>query len=234
MKDRIATTRRTGESPEKSRSARRGQPGGGLVMTFAVQRLGDSARAALVAHFLALSAEDRRLRFGSSISPDGIAGYVDRIDFDRDAVFAVHDDDLTLVGVAHVAFEHSIAELGLSVLPGHRGQGVGGALFERAAVHARNRFIPRLFMHCLAENAPIMRMARRFGMDIVTDIGDADAHLELPPASAASITAELVTDRFALYDHALRTHAAAWMRVNAAMTGVTPVSGQGRADPACK
>lgn len=157
-------------------------------MTVTVQRLNDSARVGHPAHFLALPAEDRRLRFGSLLSPDGIAAYVDKIDFDRDAVFAVHDDHLALAGVAHVAFGDDHAELGLSVLPAHRGHGVGSALFERASAHARNRFVPRLFMHCLKENVPIMRIARRFGMAIVADVGDADAdaHLELPPASLAT------------------------------------------------
>lgn len=191
-------------------------------MSVVVQRLDERARAALLAHFLALPWEDRRLRFGTPLSPESIASYVEKIDFDRDAVFAVHDDRLTLVGVAHVAFGDDLAELGLSVLPEHRGHGVGGALFERAATHARNRLVPRLFMHCLAENAPIMRIARRFGMDIVTEVGDADAHLALPPASPVSIAGEFVTDRLALYDHALKANAASWKRINDALLGVAP------------
>jgi GNAT superfamily N-acetyltransferase len=201
-------------------------------MNVAVQRLDASARAPLVMHFLALPAKDRRRRFGSSLAPEGIAAYVDKIDFERDAVFAVHDDRLVLVGVAHVAFGDDLAELGLSVLPAHRGHGIGGALFERAAAHARNRFIPRLFMHCLEENAPIMHIARRFGMDVVTSIGDADAHLELPPASPASIAGEFVTDRFALYDHALKAHIAAWKRINAALMEAAPAPGPSQTDSA--
>jgi GNAT superfamily N-acetyltransferase len=179
-------------------------------MTIAVQRLGASARGALVTHFLALPADDRRLRFGSSLPPDRIAAYVDAIDFGRDAVFAVHDDRLRPVGVVHVAFGDDLAELGLSVLPAQRGLGIGGALFERAATHARNRDVRLLLMHCMAANGPIMRIARRSGMSIVTDSGDADAQLELPPASPASITGEFVTDRFAQYDHAIKVQAAAW------------------------
>jgi len=183
----------------------------------AVLRLNDGARDALAGHFLALPPEDRRLRFGSSLASEAIIAYVDAIDFDRDAVFGVHDDRLALVGVAHAAFGDDQAELGLSVLPGHRGHGVGAALFDRAAEHARNRFVPRLFMHCLSENAAIIRIARKAGMDIVTEAGDVDAHLMLPPASPESITGEYMTDRFALYDFALKAEVAAWNRISAAL-----------------
>ena len=151
------------------------------MSTIPVQRLNEQARDGVVAHFLSLSAEDRRLRFGSSLSAEGIASYVDRIDFERDAAFAVHDDSLLIVGIAHVALSDDHAELGLSVLPAHRGRGVGSALFERGAQHARNRFVRTLFMHCLRENAAIVHIAQRFGMQIVTESGDADAHLELLP-----------------------------------------------------
>jgi GNAT superfamily N-acetyltransferase len=188
-------------------------------VTFAIQRLDARSRAALVAHFLALPAGDRRLRFGASLAPERIAAYVEEIDFERDAVFAAHDDRLALVGVAHVAFAGKQAELGLSVLPGHRECGAGSALFERATTHARNRFVSSLFMHCLAENAPIMRMARRFDMDVVTESGDAQAHLALSPASLTSISREFVTDRLALYDYALKAQAAAWTHVGAATLG---------------
>lgn len=187
------------------------------MTTLPVQRLNDHAREGVVAHFSSLPTEDRRLRFGSSLSPEGVASYVDRIDFERDAAFAVHDDSLRIVGIAHVALADDHAELGLSVLPAHRGRGVGSALFERGAQHARNRFVRTLFMHCLSENAAIVRIARRFGMKIVTESGDADAHLELLPASAGSIAGELADDRLALYDYALKVEVAAWKGVNSAL-----------------
>jgi ribosomal protein S18 acetylase RimI-like enzyme len=206
------------------------------MMTVTVQRLNEGARARLAVHFLALSPEDRRLRFGSSLTPEAIVAYVEGIDFDRDAVFGVHDDRLLLVGVAHAAFGDDLAELGLSVLPEHRGRGVGSALFERGAAHARNRFKSRLFMHCLKENTAIMHIARSFGMDIVADAGDADAHLALPPASPESITGEFVTDRFAVYDYALKAHVAAWNRIVAALETVNagPASANGDHEPSVK
>src|SRR5436309_4528100 len=138
-----------------------------LFSTAEVQRLTEGGRAALATHFLALSPDDRRLRFGASLSAERLAAYVAEIDLGRDAVFGVFDDALELIGVAHVAFADDVAELGISVLPEYRGRGAGRALFARAAEHARNRFVPRLFMHCLAENAAIMHIARTSGMDIV-------------------------------------------------------------------
>src|SRR4051812_27857694 len=63
-----------------------------------VQRLSDGGRDLLAAHFLALSTEDRRLRFGASLSAESIIAYVERIDFDNDAVFGLFDDELALAG----------------------------------------------------------------------------------------------------------------------------------------
>jgi GNAT superfamily N-acetyltransferase len=149
-----------------------------------IQRLNEGQRTALVAHFLALPTRDRHLRFGTPLGATAVAAYVDRINFARDAVFGVHDDRLALVGAAHVAFADDVAEVGLSVLPAHRRQGVGSALVKRAIAHARQRFAPRFFMRFLRDNAPIMRIARKFGMNIAARGGDADAYLELQPKSA--------------------------------------------------
>jgi GNAT superfamily N-acetyltransferase len=191
------------------------------MMTIAIQRLNENVRATLTAHFLALPMRDRCLRFGTSLAADAIAAYVDRINFVRDAVFGIHDDRRVLIGAAHVAFDGDLAELGLSVLPAHRGCGLGGALFERAMAHARNRRIPRLIMHFLWGNAPIMRIARRFRMNIVADGCDAHAHLDLPPIPLVSRAAELATDTFGLYDRARNALVAAWRRQGRAGTPIT-------------
>src|SRR5215472_5687428 len=88
--------------------------------TIEVQRLTEAVRPALAAHFRALPSDDLRLRFGAPISSERIEAYVAGIDFGRDAVFGVFDDELALIGVAHVGFLADAAELGISVLPGHR------------------------------------------------------------------------------------------------------------------
>ena len=179
-----------------------------------VQRLGESARPRLLEHFLGLGAEDVRLRFGAHLGAEGISpAKVERIDFDRDAAFGVYDDDLGLVAAAHVAFGTDGAELGVSVLPEYRSRGIGSALFARAVEHARNRFVTRMYVHCLAENAAMMHIARKSGMTICVDTGEAEAFLKLEPADQASLSGELMGQRLALFDYALKTQAVAMKRI---------------------
>jgi GNAT superfamily N-acetyltransferase len=189
-----------------------------------VQRLNEASRPQLERHFLALEPEDVRLRFGVVIAPAAIVAYVARIDFEVDAVFGVHDEALALVGVAHVAFTGDMAELGISVLAGHRGQGVGSGLLARSADHVRNRFVTRLFMHCLAENAAMLHIARKLGMTICVDSGEADAFLKLPPGDPASVAGEFLNQRLALFDYALKAQAMSLRE----LSGDAPATGAGR------
>jgi GNAT superfamily N-acetyltransferase len=184
-----------------------------------VQRLAEASRPQLKVHFLSLEPEDVRLRFGVPISGEAIARYVERIDFGTDTVFGVHDDELALAGVAHVGFTEDLAELGVSVLPAHRGHGIGSALLARAADHVRNRFVTRLFMHCLAENSAMLHIARKLGMTICVDAGEAEAFVKLSPADPVSVTGEFVEQRLALFDYALKVQA---MRVKEFESALRP------------
>ena len=171
-----------------------------IVSELSRQNLG-----ALEKHFLLLGIEDRRLRFGNALGDSAVLAYISRIDLDHDAAFGVFDDDLQLLGVAHLARGNGNAELGVSVLPGHRGLGIGGALLARAHTHARNWGARALFMHCLTENAAMMHLARKQGMDISAVSGEADAWLNLPPADASSHFGAVLDQRVALFDHAMKT-----------------------------
>jgi GNAT superfamily N-acetyltransferase len=220
---RDAKARRRAIEPAEVASAKRKRTGarpaaqgnGMSAKNVRVQRLTEGSRPELSRHFLSLGREDVRLRFGVVIPAAAIAEYVERIDFDADAVFGVHDEELALTAVAHVAFTDDMAELGVSVLPAHRGRGLGSALLARAAEHVRNRFVTRLFMHCLAENAVMMHVARKLGMNICVDTGEADAFLKLAPADPASVTGEFVEQRLALFDYALKSQAMRIRELNA-------------------
>ncbi|HEY6282054.1 MAG TPA: GNAT family N-acetyltransferase [Burkholderiales bacterium] len=193
-------------------------------MTVLIKQLSVISREALRRHFLALPPEDMRLRFGSALSEEALNAYVDKINFDDDAVFGVFDDNLKLTGVAHLALDpkHDAAELGVSVLPGHRGQGIGTALFKRAEAHARNHYIKILFMHCLTENQPMVHIASKSGMQVVAaGSGEADAYLELPPPDAANVAGELMQERVALWDIAMKAQFLSTKQIAQAMAGKT-------------
>jgi RimJ/RimL family protein N-acetyltransferase len=167
-------------------------------------RLRDTDRNALTQHFLALDADDRRLRFGASIADDGIRALDERIDFERDEIFGIAGDDLRLLAVVHVAFYPTKAELGLSVLPEARGRGFGNALFSRAVMHLTNRGVREVFVHCLNENGAMMHLAHKNGMRVVREGSEADAYLELPRATPGSVLSEWVWDQNARFAHDVR------------------------------
>ena len=177
-------------------------------------------RAALERHFLALVAEDRRLRFGIALGDAAVRAYVQRIDFTQHAAFGVLDDELELLGVAHLARDATSAELGVSVLAPSRGRGIGAALLARAHTRARNWGVPTLFMHCLRENGAMMHLARKQGMDIASEAGEADARLALPPADAATHFGEMFAQRVALFDYALKNQLMNARRFAEALTSV--------------
>ncbi|MGF6243306.1 MULTISPECIES: GNAT family N-acetyltransferase [Paraburkholderia] len=169
-------------------------------------------RERLLTHFLALAEDDRLLRFGQIVPDHVIENYVRAIDFTRDTVFGVFDNQLQLVGVGHLAYlpaegDKRTAEFGVSVLESVRGQGIGSRLFERAAIRSRNTHVTTLYMHCLSRNSTMMHIAKKAGMKIEYAYGEADAYLTLPPADQSSIIAEMLQEQAAVFDYALKRQA---------------------------
>ena len=175
-------------------------------MTIPVHSLNHAHLDLLKRHFDELADDDVRLRFGSLLNQDARHAYVENIRGERDAVFGVFSDDLSLLGVAHLACLDSAAELGISVLASYRGHGIGTALFERATMRARNLQIAELWMNCLAQNGAILHIARKAGMRVVVQHADADAYLELIPGNPLTIGQELAAQQFAQFDWTLKAN----------------------------
>jgi hypothetical protein len=76
-------------------------------------------------------------------------------------------------------------------------------------------------MYCLTENGAIMHLARKQGMQIIAEAGEADAVLKLPPADASSFLGAAFEQRVALFDHALKTQLAYARRLAEALTSRT-------------
>jgi RimJ/RimL family protein N-acetyltransferase len=163
-------------------------------------------------HLLQLNDDDRRLRFGPQTPDEVIAHYVEHLDFNKDTVFGIFNNDLRLIGMAHLAYlpetknQARAAEFGVSVLPEGRAQGLGTALLQRSAVHSRNTRIETLYVHCLASNKAMMHLAQKAGMRVEYAYGDADAYLKLSPASPATIVEEAANEQWADLDYAMKSN----------------------------
>ena len=177
-----------------------------------VQRLGAAHRDEIARHLLRLPAQDRRLRFGTPMPDSSIEAYVSQIDFARDQVFGILGVDLELWGMGHLALDRpsETAELGLSVDWSVRDRGYGRALLDRAVLHATNRGYRALFMHCLAENQVMLRLARNAGLSVVIGAGEADGRLALGEPTQAGAIREAIQDQFALVDTLLK-HQYSWL-----------------------
>lgn len=183
-----------------------------------VKALSKRDRRRVLRHFLALDNNDRLLRFGSILPDAQIAAYVEKIDFARDIVFGVLNRRFQLVGVGHLAFlgrdahpdsatdKEKVAEFGVSVSASARGKGVGTRLFERAAIHCRNSDVDTLYMQCLTSNRTMIHIARKAGMEIKREYGEADAYLQLPPPSPSSVLAEALEEQMAKIDYTLKAN----------------------------
>ena len=175
-----------------------------------VRELHAGHRAEILRHLLLLNEEDRRLRFGTQTPDEVIHHYVESLDFNRDAVFGSFNSQLSLIGMAHLAYlpknkgQPHAAEFGVSVLTDGRRQGIGTALLARASVHSRNTLIENLFVHCLANNRAMMHLAHKAGMRVEHAHGDADAYLKLPPANSGTIVEEAANEQWADFDYALK------------------------------
>jgi RimJ/RimL family protein N-acetyltransferase len=141
--------------------------------------------------------------------------YVARIDFTRDVVYGVYNRMFRLVAVGHLAFapratdtsdKDRVAEFGVSVSASARGLGIGSRLFERAAIHCRNSDVDTLYMHCLSSNQTMIHIAKKAGMEIQRELGEADAYLRLLPANPASMLQEAIEEQVATIDYNYKAH----------------------------
>jgi RimJ/RimL family protein N-acetyltransferase len=168
-----------------------------LTQKVPIRALNPRHRTRIAQHLLALSAQDRYLRFGYAAQDAHIQGYVDNLNFARDEIYGIFNRALVLIAVAHLAIasdplDLTRAEFGVSVNQDARGKGYGAQLFERAVVHARNEGIDTLFIHALSENAAMLKIATNAGARVERHGSETEAFLTLPPATLDSRFSEAV------------------------------------------
>jgi GNAT superfamily N-acetyltransferase len=179
-----------------------------------IRSLGRRHRRRIAQHLLALTERDRYLRFGYAAADEQISRYAMAIDFERDEVFGIFNRKLELIAMAHLAYaplpqragQPAMAEFGVSVLNKARGRGLGARLFERAALHARNRGIDTLFIHALSENGAMLKIARNAGATVERDGSESEAWLRLPPDTVSSHVGEAIERHMAELDFQFKRH----------------------------
>ena len=190
-----------------------------------IRSLGLNHRARITSHLMGLDSHDRYLRFGFAASDEQIRRYAESLNFDLDDIFGIYNRRLDLIAMAHLAFsaDHDLsacAEFGVSVSKSARGRGYGARLFDRAATHARNEGVSRMFIHALSENAAMLKIARNAGAIIERDGPESEAHLYLPPATFDTRLSELLAEQVAQTDYHIKVQVKQFWDLLAAVQAV--------------
>jgi GNAT superfamily N-acetyltransferase len=126
--------------------------------------LGASDQEALLAHWLALSAECLRSRFFHAPSRDFLAARARSIDFVDPRVVGIFDAAGSLVCAAQWAPEGpGVAELAFSTLAASRGQGLAKIAVGACALDARSRGFTRLRLETLRKNIAAKKLCASMG-----------------------------------------------------------------------
>lgn len=153
-------------------------------------------------HLVALSPDERRLRFQGGVSDTSIIEHCSRIDWSRTVIIGAFDGG-RLSAAAELRFERRFlprtAEFAVSVETAHQGLGIGQELAQRAVTTARNRGIAMLDMQCLPENQKMQKIARHLGGTVALDVGSVEAHVALGVPTPYSFLSEALHDSSAAW-----------------------------------
>ena len=185
-------------------------------------------RFALEAHFAALGTEDLCNRFCHSVKAESVAKYLDQWSAAGNPSYGIFNSDRSLIAVGQLAQSEEELEVGLSVLPTYRRKGLALALLYRSASYARARGLEALSIHCLANNMPMLSLARRIGMTIEISSGEADGHVTLRAATALDFWRQIADDQESLAKSIADSVVKSWqLAMKAALGSVTPTKDSG-------
>jgi len=155
----------------------------------------------IVVHLCSLQGEDRRLRFGGTVSDDYITDYVEKSFLEGNSQwFGIDHINGHLVAACHASIYDGQAELGCSVDTEYRGHGFAQLMFDRAVTWLRTKGITTVFMHCLTENRVMRHIARKNEMTLDSAYGETDAEVHVAPATVMTAAADAYMDRISFYD----------------------------------
>jgi GNAT superfamily N-acetyltransferase len=148
-------------------------------------------------HLLRLDPQSRHNRFGGAVADEFVAAYAAQPMRVR-AVMHGFLVDRVLRGVAELkpfgAAFPTEAEVAFSIEKPWQSLGVGSALLERTLLAARNRGIKLVHMACLADNARMQQLARKYEAELSFDMGSVVGEVAAPQATPLSVFREMLAD----------------------------------------
>jgi hypothetical protein len=63
-----------------------------------------------------------------------------------------------------------------------------------------------LYMQCLSSNQTMMHIAKKAGMEIKREYGEADAYLQIPPPSPGTLLQEALEEQVATIDYTFKAN----------------------------
>jgi len=148
-------------------------------------------------HLLRLDGESRRNRFGGAVADEMIEAHIATAMRVGNVVYGFLVDDV-LRGVAELRpFGDAVrteAEVAFSIEKPWQSHGVGSILLEWMLLTARNRGITHLHMTCLADNARMQQLARKYAAELSFDLGCVVGEVAAPRATPLSLWRELIAD----------------------------------------
>ncbi len=146
-------------------------------------RLDDGDRPAVLAHFLSLSEDDRRMRFLRVMADHAIEAYVARIAFSEIVCFGVFDAQRSLValveGIPYSSQAKLMMEAAFSTNEAWRRNGLARALCESLGEYASSCGVARVALHCDGRNRPMRALL--CAIDAVTHIEEGELDAEWDP-----------------------------------------------------
>src|SRR5260370_16061200 len=149
-------------------------------------------------HLLRLDGASRRSRFGGAVSDEIVRSHSD-LAFRMGHVVHGFFADGILRGAAELkTFAGPLAreaDAAFSIEQRWQSHGVGSALLERTLLAARNRGIKFLHLECLAENARMQQLARKFDAELIFDFGSVVGGVTTQSPTPLSLMREGLSDR---------------------------------------
>ncbi len=166
-----------------------------------IRKLWPTERDKFRDHLLRLDKEGRRLRFAHGVADCFIEDYASRMnDHGGIVVGAFIDGEMRAAAELRKLGDTwgREAEAALSVERQFQDKGLGTELMGRVIRGARNRGVQLLYMSCLAENAKMQAIARKYDAEMRVEYGEVIGEILPATADYFSLMAEAVDDRVGL------------------------------------